>query len=78
MTDEGRASIEFYGLNREGLNESRLDIYAPIKALEESVQLAQGTPREAPTVDILKKLIQDDIARGRYTLMIRCNFGEYL
>lgn len=78
LTDEGRASIEFYGLDREELNESRQDIYAPIKALEEIVQLAQGTPREAPIVDILKNLIQDDIARGRYTLMIRCNFGEYL
>ena len=64
LTDEGKASIEFYGLDREELNESRQDIYAPIKALEEAVQLAQGTPCEAPTVEILKKLIQDDIARG--------------
>lgn len=77
-TAEGSASIEFYGLDREELNESRQDIYAPIKALVESVKLAQGTSLESPTMDILKKLLQDDIARGRYTLMIRCNFGEYL
>lgn len=78
LTDEGKASIEFYGLDREELNESRQDIYAHIKALEELVRLAKGTDNERPTMDILKKLLKDDITRGRYTLMIRCNFEEYL
>ena len=78
LTDEGKASIEFYGLDREELNESRQDLYSPIKALVESVQLVQGSSFESPTMEILKKLLQDHITRGHYTLMIRSNFGEYL
>lgn len=78
LTEEGKASIEFYGLDREELNESRQDFYAPIKALVETLQLAKGSALEKPTLDILKKSIQDSMSRGRYTLMIKSNFGEFL
>lgn len=78
LTVEGKTSIEFYGLDREGLNESRLDFYTPIKALAETLKIAKETEHEQLTMNILKRTIQNSMSKGRYTLMIKCNFGEYL
>ena len=78
LTDEGKASIEYYGLDREELNESRLQIYNPIMILAKLLQIAKGSKLEQPTMDELKKTIHDKLSSGRYTLMIKCNFGQYL
>lgn len=78
LTDEGKASIEYYGLDREELNESRRDIYVPLRALAETLQIMKGSMLEQPTEEILKKTIKDCLLRGRYTLMIKCNFRQYL
>lgn len=78
LTDEGKASIEYYGLDRVELDESRLQIYNPIMTLAKLLQIAKGSKLEQPTMDELKKTINDNLSTGRYTLMIKCNFGQYL
>lgn len=78
MTVEGKASIEYYGLDREELNESRRDIYVPLRALAEILQITKGSIQEQQSMDILKKTIHDYLSKGRYTLMIKCNFRDYL
>lgn len=78
LTDEGKASIEYYGLDREELNESRLLLYNLINALEKIIQFTKGTIQEQQSMDELKKTIHDNISSGRYTLMIKCNFEKYL
>lgn len=78
LTDEGNASIEYYGLDREELNESRLQLYNLIHALAELLQIVKGSEHEQPIMDKLKQTIQDSLSSGRYTLMIKCNFGQYL
>lgn len=78
LTDEGKASIEYYGLDREELDESRLQIYNPIMTLAKLLQIAKGSKLEQPTMDELKRTIKDCLSKGRYTLMIKCNFRQYL
>lgn len=78
LTDEGKASIEYYGLDREELDESRLQIYNPIMTLAKLLQIAKGAKLEQPTMDELKRTIKDCLSKGRYTLMIKCNFRQYL
>lgn len=78
LTAEGSSSIIYYGLDREELNEERQKIFNLINSLAEVVELVQGTSKEKEAQDKLKNCIEDEIATGRYTLMVKCNFGKYL
>lgn len=77
-TAKGAASIIYYGLDRDELDEERRRIYNPINALAETVELLQGTGHEAPVLDKLKNCVNEILSTGQHTMMLKCNFGKYL
>lgn len=78
LTDEGMNSIEFYGLDREVLNEERRKVFNPINALVETLKIVRGTGKESEVESQVRRIVDETIKSGRYTLMIKCNFGEYI
>ena len=77
LSEEGTASIIYYGLDRVALEEERRKIFNPLNALAKAAKLFQGKDKEE-TVDELKKCLNDLITSGQYTMMLKCNFGEYV
>jgi len=77
LSEEGTASIIYYGLDRVSLEEERRKIFNPLNALAKAAKLLQGKDKEE-TVDELKKCLNDLITSGQYTMMLKCNFGEYV
>lgn len=77
LSEEGTASIIYYGLDRVALEEERRKIFNPLNALAKAAKLLQGKDKEE-TVDELKKCLNDLITSGQYTMMLKCNFGEYV
>lgn len=77
LSVEGTASIIYYGLDRVALEEERRKIFNPLNALAKAAKLLQGKDKEE-TVDELKKCLNDLITSGQYTMMLKCNFGEYV
>lgn len=78
LTDKGDASITYYGLYRKELNEPRQEILNDITSFVDIADLSNGTDNEGLAKEKLKNYILQKIANGQQTLMIRCNFGEYL
>ena len=79
LTEKGEVSIEYYGLDREELNEERRGAYNDVDAFVDilDIAFAQGVDIE-PIKDKLKERVINKIAEGQHTLMIKCNFGKYL
>ena len=77
LSDMGDASIKYYGLDRKELNEPRQGIYNDIIAFIDIAALLNGTPKEGKAQEMLKKRINEKIAEGQQTLMIKSNFGKY-
>lgn len=77
LSEEGTASIIYYGLDRVALEEERRKIFNPLNALAKAAKLLQGKDKKE-TVDELKKCLNDLITSGQYTMMLKCNFGEYV
>lgn len=77
LSEEGTASIIYYGLDRVALEEERRKIFNPLNALAKAAKLLQGKDKEE-TVDELKKCLNDLITSGQYTMMLKCNFGEHV
>lgn len=77
VSEKGTASIIYYGLDRVALEEERRKIFNPLNALAKAAKLLQGKDKEE-TVDELKKCLNDLITSGQYTMMLKCNFGEYI
>ena len=77
-TDEGAYSIAYYGLDRNELNEERLRIYNDINAFVDLATLAKDTPLEEQMNDGIKKRVGEKLDELMHTLMIKCNFSEYL
>lgn len=77
LSEEGTASIIYYGLDRVALEEERRKIFNPLNALAKAAKLLQGKDKEE-TVDELKKCLNNLITSGQYTMMLKCNFGEYV
>lgn len=78
LTDKGRASIKYYGLDRKELDEPRREMYNDIQAFVDVVNLAQGTVIETQMVDRLKERISEKLSTGQHTLMVECNFGKFM
>ena len=78
LTEKGDMSIKYYGLDREALNEERRKVFNPINALVESLEIVRGTGKEKEVESKVRKIVDETIKSGRYTLMIKCNFREYI
>lgn len=78
LTDEGRASIEFYGLDRKELDEPRRGIYNEINAFVDLAELSRNTPNAVLAQSMVKSFVNQKINEGQHTLLIKCNFEEYL
>lgn len=78
LTDKGTASITYYGLDRKELDEPRQDVYSVINTLKEIADLSQGTENEQQANCKLTNYVRKKFAAGQHTLMIKCNFGEFL
>jgi uncharacterized protein (TIGR02646 family) len=79
LTEKGDASIEYYGLDREELNEVRRGVYNDINAFVDILDIAHSQGVDiGPIKDKLKERVVEKIAEGQHTLMIKCNFGKYL
>lgn len=78
-TPEGKASIDYYGLDRKGLNEPRQEVYNDINVLVDLATIAHayGGAMEKEVVDRLKARIEEKIEAGQHTLMIKWNFNKY-
>lgn len=77
-SDNGQASIDYYGLNRESLNETRRGMLNPLKAMEDVLSLVTDPANKQQAEERLRNSIQEALSTGRHTLMIKCNFSEYL
>ncbi len=77
-TAQGVASIRYYGLDRELLNEDRRQVLNPINALAETLEMFRGTDKEVDVENKLRKIVNETIKSGQYTLMIKCNFKDYI
>lgn len=78
LTNKGQTSIMYYGLDREELNEERQGIINIVDALVKLAQLNHDKEAEMQSKLVLTKFLQNKLAEGQHTLMIRCNFGKYL
>lgn len=78
LTKEGDASIFYYGLDRERLNEERRGVINTIYSLIDIAELVQGTAKEQEAIKKVKDCIKDKLEEGQHTLMIKWNFGELL
>lgn len=77
-TEEGRTSIEYYGLDRKELYEERLGICNMVNALIKVEGFALNPEDKQETKGMIKSLLQDKMTTGQHTLMIKCNYGQYL
>lgn len=78
ITEEGRKSVEYYGLDRESLNNDRADFLELYTTLEEDYQLHKGKEDEQEKLERLKTKLAKALKRGRYTLMLKYHFGDYI
>lgn len=76
-TAKGAASIIYYGLDRNELDEERRRIFNPLNALAKAVGFLNGEGKDE-TVEELKKCVKELLSTGQHTLMIKCNFGEFV
>jgi len=79
LTPEGKASIDYYGLDRKELNELRQEVYNDINVLVDlaTISHAYGGAMEKEVKDRLKARIEEKIEAGQHTLMIKWNFNKY-
>lgn len=77
LTDQGRASIDYYGLNRVELYEERRRIFNPLNALAKATGFLQGEKKDE-TVEELKECLKEIMSSGQHTLMLRSNFGKFI
>ena len=77
LSEKGKASIKYYGLDRVELDEERRRIFNPLNALARAAGFLHGKEKEE-TVNELKKFVNDLLSTGQHTMMIRCNFGKYV
>lgn len=78
ISDEGYATWLYCGLFRQELEEERGELYQHFKDLEYFVKKALSKEDREKALNILKTRLKESIESGRYTLMLKCNFGEYL
>ena len=78
LTDEGKASIDYYGLDRRELDESRRGIYNEINAFVDLAELSRGTHNEVLAQNKVKSFVKQKIDDGQHTLMIKCDFGDFI
>lgn len=78
ITEEGKKSVEYYGLDREALNEDRAEFLDKFVCLEEIYQSHKGQKDEEEKLNKLKTKLAQALNRGKYTLMLRCHFKNYI
>ena len=77
LTDKGRASIKYYGLDRVELDEERRRIFNPLNTLAKAAGFLKGETKDE-IVEELKKCAKEILSTGQHTLMIKCNFEEFI
>ncbi len=78
ITEEGKKSVEYYGLDREPLNEDRAQFLELFIGMEEAYLSHKGQKDEEEKLNKLKTNLAKALKRGRYTLMLRCHFKNYI
>lgn len=78
ITPEGKKSVEYYGLDRESLNEDRTEFLEKFISLEEIYKTHKGKEDEQEKLNNLKKGLSRALERGKYTLMLKYHFGKYI
>lgn len=78
-TDEGKASVIRYGLDRPALNDDREEFLERFTLLEENYQIHKSDADGGlEQLNKLKTALARAIARGKYSLMLKCHFGDYI
>jgi len=78
LSDEGRDTIDYCGLNREELREARLKKFNDLSTIEDEYSLLSGGHMSDIANNMMKKRIASEIEYGEYTLMIKWDFKKYL
>ena len=78
ITPEGKKSVEYYGLDRESLNEDRTEFLEKFISLEEVYKAHKDLEDGQEKLNKLKTQLDKAIERGKYTLMLKCRFGNYI
>ncbi len=78
ITEEGKKSVEYYGLDRGPLNEERAEFLEKFTALEEIYQIHKGKDDEQERLKVLQNALTKALERGKYSLMLRCHFKNYI
>lgn len=80
-TIEGGATVKYCGLDNPILTDDRNKMYSKLQRKKETIEVYRHKYGDAVAKDMeedLKNDIRNYLKEGEYTLMIRCNFKEYI
>ena len=78
-TEEGKTSVIRYGLDRPALNDDREEFLERYISMKEDYLIHKNDADGGiEQLNKLKTKLSQALARGKYSLMLKCHFGEYI